>query len=235
MKAKILSLFSLLALLLVSTSILADGRPTGIRIGRLVSGGNQNVELDVTVTGTNRTYSPFNSSNEQWIGYDIWGSSSRAWQVTSNYNEPLPFAVDWGDSSWIGNTVLFRTGGSGPWRGTFAHTYTLPGVYTVTVGDAYGTANTNNDKGTVPFTGNAVTASTRYVWGSDTGSPYNQTNWFENWTYSSPGLLLAITDQATVNTGTGIPALNIWGLLAMGLVLVGTGVLVFKRSQRTVV
>ena len=41
MKAKILSLFSLFALLVVSTAMLADGRPAGLRIGRAVSGGNR--------------------------------------------------------------------------------------------------------------------------------------------------------------------------------------------------
>jgi len=231
MKAKILSLFSLLALLLVSTSILADGRPTGIRISRLTSGGNQNVELDVSVTGTNRSYNTFNDSSQQWIGYQIWGASDRAWQVTPSYNAPLPFAIDWGDSSWVGSTVLFRTDGIGPWRGTFSHTYTVPGSYTVTVGDAYGPDRVTN-KGVVPYTGNPITASTRFVWENNTGTEYSN-SWFDNWTDTSPGLLLAITNTATVNTGTGIPALNIWGLLAMGLVLVGTGVLVFKRPQRT--
>ena len=53
MKTKLFTLFSLLALLLVSTAILADGRPTGIRIGRAASGGGDaSVEIDVTVTDT---------------------------------------------------------------------------------------------------------------------------------------------------------------------------------------
>ena len=190
MKAKILSLFSLLALLLVSTSILADGRPTGIRIGRLVSGGGTNVEMDVTVPGTNYYYT-FDASTVHWIGYTLWGGGCcRAWQVTSSYNEPLPFAIDWGDGSFVGNTLLFGPP-TGPWTGTFSHTYTTPGNYTVTVGDSYGTGGAIN-KGVVPYTGNPITASTRFVWENDTGPPYSN-SWFAPWTESSPGLLLAIT------------------------------------------
>lgn len=230
MKAKIMSLFSLLALLLVSTTILADGRPTGIRIGRLVSGGNMNVELDVTVTGTNRSYSPFNSPYVQVIGNTVWGIGRSAWQYTSSFSDPVPFAVDWGDGSYIGSTPLF---GGGPWTGTFAHTYSVPGTYLVTVGDAYGTDGiVGIPKGIVPYTGNAVTGSTRFVWTGSNGYP-SFINYFSTWTTNSPGLLLAITANGTVTTGTGIPALNIYGLLALSLVLVGAGLLVFRRPQRS--
>ncbi len=47
--------------------------------------------------------------------------------------------------------------------------------------------------------------------------------------------LLLVTTAAIVNTGAGIPALNVYGLLAMALVLVGTGPLVYRRPQRTAV
>ena len=38
-----------------------------------------------------------------------------------------------------------------------------------------------------------------------------------------------MTANATVNVVSGIPALNPYGLLAMALVLVGSGLLVFRR------
>ena len=229
MKTRILILASSLALLLLlSTLALADGRPTGIRITRLVSGGNMNVELDISVTGTNRNYNSFNSSYEQWIGNTIWTSfgADSGWQyASSNGNVALPYAIEWGDGDFVRRTRLF---GGGPWVGTFSHTYGTPGTYTVTVGDVYNDFTFSPaSKGIVPYTGNAVTGSTRYVW--DDSTDFTQT-----WTTNSPGLLLAITAQGTISTGTGIPALNIYGLLAMGLVLVGTGVLVFRRPQRSI-
>ena len=55
MKTKLFTLFSLLALLLVSTAALADGRPTGLRIGRAVGTFGDitpMVQIDVTVTDT---------------------------------------------------------------------------------------------------------------------------------------------------------------------------------------
>jgi len=225
LKTRILILASSLALLLLSSLALADGRPTGIRITRLVSGGNMNVELDISVTGTNRSYNSFNTSYEQWIGNTVWSIfSDDGWQYASSTGSvALPYAIDWGDGDVVRRTPLF---GGGPWGGTFSHTYTTPGTYTVTVGDAYnGYTPIGNSKGIVPFTGNAVTGSTRYVWDDGT---------LLTWTSSYSGLLLAITATDTISTGTGIPVLNIYGLLAMGLVLVGTGVLVFRRPQRSI-
>jgi len=55
MKTKLLTLFSLLVLVLVSTAALADGMPTGIRISRTVGSGGSTtptVEIDVTVDTT---------------------------------------------------------------------------------------------------------------------------------------------------------------------------------------
>ena len=70
MKAKLLTLFSLLVLLLVSTAVLADGRPTGIRIGRVITAGNTigRVEIDVTVTDT-----------DYWYDTSGWGGQSTVW------------------------------------------------------------------------------------------------------------------------------------------------------------
>jgi len=134
MKIRLLSFVALFALLLVSTAILADGRPTGLRIGRLVSGGGTNVELDVTVTGTNFYYGGFSST--VWLGNEIdsWYFGFDVSQFeSSNYSVPLPWAIDWGDGDQVGHVRLFSDNSSGPWRGTFAHTYSLPGSYQVTV------------------------------------------------------------------------------------------------------
>jgi len=222
MKTKLLALFSLLALLLVSTAILADGRPTGIRITRAVSGGNMNVEIDISVTGTNNYYTPFNGSETIWIGNRIYDyinfyADGEIWVYASSaQNVPLPWAIDWGDGSYVRNTVIFDSQ-AGPWVGAFAHTYMVPGSYVVTVGSAVCCQYTPS---AVVNTGNLITSGTRYVWTDE-----------DNWTFYSKTdpFALAITNTATVNTGTGIPTLNIYGLLAMAFVLVGTGVLLFRK------
>jgi len=222
MKTKLLTLFSLLALLLVSTAALANGRPTGVRIGRLVSGGGTNVELDVTITGTNLYYFQTGRfyAETQLLGPWITNGVFSERQVTGN-GALLPYGIDWGDGYILDEVSLFGPAG-GPWTGTFAHTYAIPGSYVVTVGDAYGAGIVN--KGGVPFTGNPISASTRYFYGNF--------DVFSSSTFSaSPSYyqLVAITANATVTTGTGIPTLNIYGLLAMTFVLVGTGVLLFRK------
>ena len=230
MKTKLLTLLSLLALLLVSTFALADGRPTGIRIGRLVSGGGTNVEIDVTVPNTNRTFDTFSST--VWLG-NGWGLndylpyySYQFYQFASTArNVPLPWAIDWGDGSYVGFATLFGTSG-GPWTGTFAHTYAVPGSYTITVGDQVGTYAE-----TFPLTsGNLITGDLRYV-GFTTyfGGFATATNNYLTYGYH---MALAVTATAAVNTGTGIPTLNIYGLLAMAFVLVGTGVLLYRKPQQ---
>jgi len=222
MKTKLLTLFSLLALLLVSTAVLADGRPTGIRIGRAVSGGGTNVQIDITVPSTDVYYSG-GFSTSVWIGNSLKGGS--VWQYTSAWTptafvDPLPRAIEWGDGYNLFEGQLFGPPG-GPYRGTFSHTYVDPGSYIITVGDAV----CCNTKTAYPFgpptTGNAVTGYTRHGYWT-----------FENtaitWAYDVPQTL-AITNTATVHTGTGIPTLNIYGLLAMAFVLVGTGILLFRK------
>jgi len=70
----------------------------------------------------------------------------------------------------------------------------------------------------------------RYVNGLDTPTfPFT----YDTFNYTSP-VLLAITANRTVTTGTGIPTLNLYGLLAMAFVLVGAGLLVYRRPQQAV-
>jgi len=238
MKTKLLTLFSLLALLLVSTVVMADGRPTGIRIGRLVSGGGTNVQLDITVPGTDFYYESFNT--EVWIGNTLRNRGFSSFEVyqwsSSSRSVPLPWAIDWGDSYFRGDALLLGPPG-GPFVGTFSHTYVTPGTYTVTAGDAlccstiilFPTKQELAGKGPAlsptVTTGNAITGTARYI---NTGwDPITDT-----WYYSTTPAILAVTANATVNTGTGIPTLNIYGLLAMAFVLVGTGVLLFRRPQQ---
>jgi len=226
MKAKLLTLFSLLALLLVSTAILADGRPTGIRIGRAVSGGDANVEIDITVTDTDYWYSTggWGSQSTVWIGNQMgWTFNAEPRQYASNnFSDPLPWAIDWGDGYYFGDAVLFGSP-SGPWQGTFSHTYSVPGSYTIVAGDFFcdDSGGKNTCKPTFPATsigtGNVI-IGTRYIsatWDTDT--------------FDDTDSILAITNTAVITTGTGIPTLNIYGLLAMAFVLVGTGVLLFRK------
>ena len=51
-KVKLLPPFSLLAVLPLNTAILTNGRPADILIGRVVSGGGTDVEIDITLTDT---------------------------------------------------------------------------------------------------------------------------------------------------------------------------------------
>jgi len=227
MKTQLLTLFSLLALLLVSTAVLADGRPTGIRIGRAVSGGNMNVEIDVTVTDTDYWYntSGWGGQSTVWLGNRVGWGYDDAWQYASNnFSVPQPWAVDWGDGYYIGQAILFGPS-NGPWQAAFAHTYTLPGSYTIVAGD-FMCDTINKESCEDPFppisvgTGNLIYGY-RYMsatFGTDT--------------FDTSNSVLAITNTVTVNTGTGIPTLNIYGLLAMAFVLVGTGVLLFRKPQR---
>lgn len=217
---KILPLFALLALLLVSTAALSDGRPTGLRIGRLVSGGGTNVELDITVTETDRYYGDFTTS--VWLGNTVTSVFSLvASQFESNnFSVPLPWAIDWGDGSQAQGARVFRDPGPGPFTGTFAHTYAVPGSYQVTVGDALccdsyfaGYININS--------GNVISASYRYVHTFNSG--------YSTWNF--PYWPIAVTANATVTTGTGIPTTNTYGLIALALLLIGTGLLVFRRPQ----
>ena len=221
MKTKLVTLFSLLALLLVSTFALADGRPTGIRIGRAVSGGGAAVEIDITVTGTDYLYG---DSSTVWLHYGM--SIVEGWQFTSQFNYPFPFAIDWGDGEYRPDVTLFGPS-TGPWTGTFSHTYGSPGTYMITVGDAVCCSaneyppNSATPPGT-PVTGNGIFLSTRFIYhGNDSYA----------WEYGYP-ILVAITANATVTTGTGIPTMNIYGLLAMAFVLVGTGVLLYRKPQQ---
>jgi len=229
MRIRLLSFVALLALLLVSTAILADGRPTGLRIGRLVSGGGTNVQLDITVPGTDYYYESY--STDVWLGYTLpnrGGGTFDARQYESSArNVPLPWAIDWGDSYYRDEVVLFGPSG-GPFTATFSHTYATPGTYTVTVGDALccseGRIEVQKGNGSpTVITGNAITDSTRYVWTGD--GPFIYT-----WYYPSP-VILAVTANATVTTGTGIPALNVYGLLAMALVLVGSGLALYRKPR----
>jgi len=224
MKTKLLTLFSLLALLLVSTSILADGRPTGIRIGRAANGGDNNVEIDVTITGTDTPWNTFSSTvrlGNRWSQYGptVWAYAS------SNFNSALPYAIDWGDGSRQRFATLFGSPGTG-WAATFSHTYS-PGSYVITVGDSR--------NGYIGFssiyTGNIVTGLTRYVHCQGDCKDTGYQSWFTT-TWEPYTFILAITANTTVSTGTGIPTLNIYGLLAMSFVLVGTGVLLFRRPQQ---
>jgi len=234
MKTKLLTLFSLLALLLVSTAALADGRPTGLRISRATSGGNMNVEIDVTVPNTDNYY-PGSFDTTVWLGNDMtpfYTVGVIQQYASSAHNSPLPWAIDWGDGSYFGHVRLFGPPG-GPFTGTFAHTYVTPGTFIITVGDALCCSEhttTTLDKalkgtGSVlsptVTTGNAITGYSRYI-NDEFGTDYT----FDN--YTSP-IILAVTANATVNTGTGIPTLNIYGLLAMAFVLVGAGLLVFRK------
>jgi len=236
MKNKILSLIALLSLLLVSTAILADGRPTGIRIGRAVSGGGTNVEIDITVPGTDFYYVPGGFSTTVWLGNTLENRGFTYGEDVTQFaspahNVPLPWAIDWGDSYYFDGAVLSGPSG-GPFRGTFEHTYVTPGSYVITVGDALccSTGRASPGKAVINpptvTTGSAISGSDRYVWWGYDGD--------QTFSYGS-SIIQAVTANATVSTGTGIPALNIYGLLAMALVLVGTGLLVYRKPQRSAV
>jgi len=216
-------------MLLVSTAVLADGRPTGIRIGRAVSGGNMNVEIDVTITDTDFWYSAsgWGGQSTVWLGNRFgWGYDS-VWQYASNdFSDPLPWAVVWGDGSYIGLAILFGPS-NGPWQATFTHTYTVPGSYTIVAGDLFCDTAPPDSCGmdataTPSFGSGNLVVGYRYISATFTGIG----------TFDNSTSILAITNTAVVNTGTGIPTLNIYGLLALSLVLVGTGMLLFRKPRR---
>ena len=103
-----------------------------------------------------------------------------------------------------------------------AHTYLTPGTYTIVAGDFLCDSEPKGGcKEPVPpvsvTTGNVI-YGTRFISAT-----------FDDDTFSDSNSALAITNTAVVNTGTGIPALNLYGLLAMAFVLVGTGVLLFRK------
>jgi len=240
MKARILILISLLALLLVSTAVLADGRPTGIRIGRVANISASGVEIDVTVPGTGSLYTAptanWSGNTSVWLGnslgnaYNFYGYP--VWQYRSpSFSVPLPWAIDWGDGYRTTSTVVFGPPG-GPFVGTFSHTYVpggMPYSYTITVGDALCCSSRvipGANKGTGVTTGNTITGTLRFVRTFGYLYAYNLT--FTEVRYAEQ----AVTNTATATTGQGIPTLNVYGLLAMALVLVGVGILVYREPQR---
>jgi len=235
MKARILSLISLFALLLVSTAALSDGFITGIRISRATFGGNNNVEIDVTVTGTYVPWDTFSSTvqlGNRWSsGYPGYYSYNTVWQyASSNFNVPSPYAIDWGDGSRQRFATLFGNSSDG-FVGTFSHTYS-PGAYTITVGDSVQGRSSG-----IFGTGNLITGSARYVYCGNGCSPFSGYNTFvlNDPTYTTFGsYILAITANVDVVTGTGIPTTNTYGLIALALLLVGSGLLVYRRPQRFV-
>ena len=98
----------------------------------------------------------------------------------------------------------------------------------ITVGDVlccyFGPDATYNNPDV--YTGNTITGYTRYVWGGYPGNTYDTFG-----PYTNP-LILAVTANTTVHTGTGIPTLNVYGLVAMAFLFLGAGLLVFRRPQR---
>lgn len=222
---RILSSFSLLALLLVTTAALANGRPTGIRIGHVEgSGGSTNptVAVDVTITGTD-TYYPTNGfSTTVWLDNTIWTAGFGNYDpqyASGSFAEPLPGgAIDWGDGEVLEKARLFGPPG-GPFRGRFSHSYSAPGRYTITAGDAVGPNGTGSIQ-----TGNVISGTVRYLY------DYFGTTYDTFGPYTSP-VPLAITATTVVSTGFGIPTLDVYGLIAMALVLVGAGLLVYRRPQ----
>ena len=238
MKARILSLISLFALLLVSTAILADGRPTGIRIGSVTRFSASGVEINVTVPGTTTPY-PGNSSfgggnTSVWIGNGLGTTrfDRPVWQyVSSSFSVPLPWAIDWGDGYRTTSTLLTGPPG-GPFTGAFQHTYVPAGgpqTYTIRVGDALCCSPVgipSPSKGVAVTTGYSITGSTRYV--KTWGLLYSYYLTFN----TQDSAQLAVMNTASVTTGVGIPALNVYGLLAMAFLLVGTGLLVYRGPQR---
>jgi hypothetical protein len=243
MKARILSLIALFALLLVSTAALSDGRPTGIRIGSVTNISASGVEIDITVPGTDSlyTFGPFGGygNTSVWLNNALGGTlnylSVTIWQyASSSQNVPLPWAIDWGDGYYYGDTVLFGPPG-GPFTGSFMHTYPPAGgpqSYTITVGDVlccspYIPSPSEVAKGgNGVTTGNVITGTLRYL--RTFGAVFDYYPTFNSQRYAR----LAVTNTASVITRTGIPALNVYGLLALSLVLVGTGLLVYRKPQR---
>lgn len=255
MKKILLPLFGLITLLITSTAVLADGRPTGIRIGnmRTLGGAGERLEMDVTVTGTDKSYTNGSFSTTVWLGNTLeevgsfyatpWTSvfsgtyggtsySSSAWQYASgSYNVPLPWAIDWGDGNYANGVRLSGPPG-GPWQGTFSHTYDAPGTFNVTVGDAVCCYYDPT-----VLSGNAISARTRYVWGVTTISQVITYTTFSyarygnsTFGYAQP-VILAITATGSIDATTTIPTMNFYGLIALSLVLVGTGLLLYRKRQ----
>ena len=133
--------------------------------------------------------------------------------------------MDWGDGYYIGQAILFGPS-NGPWQGTFSHTYTVPGPYTIVAGDFF-CDNAPEKSCDMDFTPTPSFGSGNLI----VGYRYISAT-FDYDTFDNSTSILAITNTAVVNTGTGIPTLNIYGLLAMAFVLVGAGLLLYRKPQQ---
>ena len=154
------------------------------------------------------------------------GSFDARRYASSSRNVRVPYAIDWDDGSRIQRVLLFSNGGP-PFRGTFNHTYVDSDTYLITVGDAVccsDAASAVINTGT-PY----IQTGLQYVWQSNGAQPTFST---AGNTYPDYGSVVAILATASVSTGAGIPALNIYGLLAMAFVLVGAGLLVYRKPQQ---
>jgi len=236
MKVKILFLFSLLALLLVSTAVLADGRPTGIRITRVVgSGGSTTPTVQIEISASDVAYPWGTSAGTTIMLGNAWGNSYSPGSTfyhyaSSSLSVPFPPAIDWGDGNTIREAFLFGPS-AGPWRGSFSHTYAAPGRYVITIGDVM---NGPASGLCCVYTGNVITAGP--VTGAYTGF-YNSLGSFDvnTLTFSDQPWLKALTNTTVVSTGFGIPAVDVSGIIALSLLLVGTGLLILRKPRRTAI
>jgi hypothetical protein len=214
-----------------------DSTPIGLRITVTdVNPTTGTVEFDITVVDDDITDGVASAQSRPFddiaIGtrftYDRYTTVTYDQYVYEATNVTLPPAIDFGD----GQTVPFArlplvsdiTADPGTFRGSFSHTYTTPGNYTITafVAAVYGVPLGDITTGDPVSTGPATVMQANVA-----GTDQRTENIGES---SAVGILN--TAQVTidlVSQVSEIPSLGRFGLLALGLALAALGVVVLRR------
>lgn len=214
-----------------------DSTPIGLRITVTdVNPTTGTVEFDITVVDDDITDGVASTDSRPFddiaIGtrftYDRYTSVTYDQYVYEAVNVTLPPAIDFGD----GQTVPFArlplvsdiTADPGTFRGSFSHTYTTPGNYTITafVAAAYGVALGDITTGDPVSTGPA-TVTQANVAGTDQRTENIDST-------EAVGILnTAAVEVVLFSPVSEIPSLGRFGLLALGLALAAFGVVVLRR------
>lgn len=214
-----------------------DSTPIGLRITVTnVDPISGEVEFDITVVDDDITDGVASTTSRPFddivIGrrftYDRYTSNTYDQYVHVATNITLPPAIDFGD----GQTVPFTrlplvsdiTTDPGTFRGSFSHTYTTPGTFTITafVAHAYGVALTDIT------TGNAVSTGPVNFGQTNIANTESRSETLS----SEEAVGISNTAQAAitlVSQATTVPTLGRVGAVLFGLALAGLGTVLLRR------
>ena len=215
-----------------------DSTPIGLRITVTnVDPISGEVEFDITVVDDSITDGVASAIsrpiNDIVIGqrftYDRYTTVTYDQYVHVATNVTLPPAIDFGDGQTVPftrlNLVSDITTDPGTFRGSFSHTYTTPGNFTITAfaANAYGVALTEIT------TGNAVSVGPLNFGQTNIANTDSRTDSLS----SEEAVGISNTAQVAITGGvsqaTTVPTLGRVGAVLFGLALAGLGTVLLRR------